>query len=94
MTGAVADPDSKKAQMQLKIFLALAALAVVPSEGAENRAATGLASEVAGLLRGNAIVTKSKCHHKHHRCRSNGDCCSGNCTWTLGSDKGPVCLPA
>ena len=61
--------------MQLKVFLALAALAFVPSEGAENRAATGLASEVAGLLRG--IVTM--CYSNGRGCSTNSQCCSGYC---------------
>ena len=54
--------------MNLVKFLLLApVVAFVPSEGAENRAATGLASKVAGLLRGNAM------------CLFTGETCSLDC---------------
>ena len=59
--------------MQLyEVVLALAALALVPSEGSENRAATGLASKVAGLLRG-------KCTEIMENCVKDSDCCTGQC---------------
>ncbi len=61
----------------MKVFLALA-LVFMSCEGAENRAATGLASEVAGLLRGNAIVTKCL-SNGHLGCWDNSECCSGYC---------------
>ncbi len=58
----------------VKLALAFAALTLVPSEGAENRAATGLASKVAGLLRGNAMCTLYG-----ETCFDDDDCCSGRC---------------
>jgi hypothetical protein len=61
--------------MNLVKFLLLApVVAFVPSEGAENRAATGLASKVAGLLRGGA-----KCLAPGDFCSEPSDCCSGYC---------------
>ena len=73
--------------MQLvKVVLALAALALVPSEGSENRAATGLASKVAGLLRGNVCTAFAD------YCLQNSDCCSGNCVGNVRVPGSSVCF--
>ncbi len=55
------------AMQVVKVVLAFAALAFVPSEGAKNRAATGLASKVAGLMRGGAM---SMCNVVGEYCKS------------------------
>ncbi len=59
-------------------FLLLAVVAFVPSEGAENRAATGLTSEVVGLLRARQGCAKH-CVNTGQYCGANCDCCSGIC---------------